>query len=315
MAFAQKILRSTFTLKAPNTFAGTGKNTLAVSGLKTQVTVKNAGMFAGCHLDLVVYGMTLSQMNDIAILGIQLQTQAVLGNQVTVEASSDGGENFFTVFIGTVQSTYADLSGMPDAVLRMNANSIAAINVAPVPPTSVNGTVNVATLLQSLATQGGLNFENNASINITIRYPYLWGSVYDQIKELCAAADINWMVDGVTLAIWPKSGSRSTGGGQVVPIVSAATGLVAFPSYTPNGILLKTLFNPAIIFGGEIQVQSTLLTSAQSAPVATATPQAFPPNGVYTVNGLDHELESWVPNGKWFSDIQAINPAYFVVPQ
>jgi len=311
MAFAKKVLRVTFTL-VNGTFAGTGQNTLTVSGLRTQVTVKNAGMFAGCHLDLVVYGLTFSQMNDISILGIQLQTQAVLRNQVTVEASSDGGASFYTVFIGAIQTAYADLAGMPDAIFRLTANSIAAINVLPAQPGGINqGAVSVATLLSSLAQQAGLQFENNANINVTLRYPYLWGSVYDQIKELCAAAGINWSVVNNTLAIWPKNGSRS-GNGATVPIVSAATGLVAFPSYTPNGILLKTLYNPAILFGGSIEVQSKLLTAAAGTALAAAV--ALPINGVYAVNELDHELESWVPNGKWFSDIQAINPAFFVVP-
>ncbi len=311
MAFAQKILRVTFTL-SNGTFAASGNNTLSVSGLKTQVTVKNAGMFSGCQLTLAVYGMTLSQMNDCST--VQPQAVAIYQNHVTVEASSDGGANYSTVFIGTVMQGFTDLTGMPDAVFRCTANSVAGVNVQSAAPGGINAAVNVAVLLQSLCSSANppLNFENNG-VNVTIRNPYLWGSVGDNIKELCDAAGIAWVIQNGTLAIWPKSGSR-TPAGAVVPIVSAATGLVAFPSFTPYGVLLKTLYNSSIVFGGQIQVESELLTNALAQSAGVSKILKLPSNGIYTVVSLDHELESWVPNGKWFSDIYCWT-GLVVVPQ
>jgi len=44
--------------------------------------------------------------------------------------------------------------------------------------------------------------------------------------------------DGVpkTLIIWPKGGSR----GGSIPLVSRDTGMIGYPSYTQNGIVVST---------------------------------------------------------------------------
>ena len=310
MAFAQKLLRLTFTLAQGATFAGTSSDTLTLSGLKTQASISNVGQLQGCQLTLAVYGLTLSQMNDLSTLGPQLGV--IKRNIVKVEASIDNG-GWSAVFEGVIQTAFADLQGMPDAVLRVTANSIAALVVEPVEARSINGAVNVAGVLQLLAAQATppLNFENNAGVNVILRNPYLWGSVHDCIKELCEAAGINWVIQNHTLAIWPRNGSR-TPAGMAAPIVSSATGLVASPTYTAFGLLLKTLFNPAVLFGGAIQVQSALTTNAAAQGAAVAQALKLPVDGIYQVVQLNHELESWVPNGHWFSSIYASTT--FVVP-
>ena len=83
------------------------------------------------------------------------------------------------------------------------------------------------------------------------------------------------------------------------PIVSPQTGMIGYPAYTAYGIMLKTIFNPSIGFGQQIQVQSSLQ----------------PACGNWAVYGLDHALDEEMPdNGLWESDILAYNPKFPTPP-
>jgi hypothetical protein len=77
-------------------------------------------------------------------------------------------------------------------------------------------------------------------------------------------------------------------GGTAV-LVSPKTGMHGYPSYTIDGIFVRTLFNPSILFQSTIEVQSELT----------------PACGIWAVQRLDHDLDSLVPHGKWFSSINA----------
>lgn len=87
------------------------------------------------------------------------------------------------------------------------------------------------------------------------------------------------------LAIWPRFGSRNT---QNIPLIAPPPdgGMIGYPSFTQQGILVRNVFNPNIAFGGKVQVK----TNEQAAQRA---------KGVWTVYKLDLALESQVPKGKW----------------
>jgi hypothetical protein len=73
--------------------------------------------------------------------------------------------------------------------------------------------------------------------------------------------------------------------GGTVPLISPATGLVGYPTYSDMGITIKTLFNPFIRLAQLVTVESSL---------------AFA-NGSWGAYYVRHELESQTPNGKWFT--------------
>jgi hypothetical protein len=135
----------------------------------------------------------------------------------------------------------------------------------------------------------GLAFENSG-VTGKLSNPYFPGSARSQAQACARAAGISMIIDNGKLAIWPKNGSRN----GAVPLISPQTGMIGYPSYTALGIMLKTLFNPSIGFGGKIKVQSEL-------PAAC---------GEWAVYSLDHDLEAMMPNGRWFSTVMAYNPKY-----
>jgi hypothetical protein len=155
------------------------------------------------------------------------------------------------------------------------------------------GSVDAAEVLQQLAGQAGLNFVNNG-VSVQLSKPYYSGAIRTQIQECIEDAGISGIIDDGTLTIWPGNGARAGS----VPLISPETGMVGYPTYTGTGIVVNTMFNPNVLSGAEVEVKSSL-------------PQAC---GHWNVVTLVHDLESEVPNGKWFTQMQLAAPGLVVIP-
>jgi hypothetical protein len=98
------------------------------------------------------------------------------------------------------------------------------------------------------------------------------------------------IVDDGTLAIWPQGGTR----GGVVPVISAKSGMVGYPTFTSRGVAFRCLYTPTISYGTTVQVESALT----------------PACGKWVVYRLIYSLESETPGGAWFADVEAGAPGY-----
>jgi hypothetical protein len=285
-SFVQRAIDVTFT-RATGVFAEGGKNTLTLSGLRcSAVITKNGGASWGA-LDLRVYGMTLSTMNDLSTLGMLVTTDQK--NSVSVFAGNVGSA-LGLVFEGTIYQAWTDFRQMPEVPFVVSGQTGLTAAVTPVAPSSYTGAADVAVIMASLATQMGLAFQNSGVSGVVLSNSYLSGTALQQAKNVAQHAGINLDIDANTLYIWPKNGSK----GGAVPLISPSTGLIGYPTYTANGIDIEVLYNPSITFGGKVQVQSSL-------------PQAC---GTWQVYGLTHDLESITPGGAWKSSVRLVSPQY-----
>jgi hypothetical protein len=285
MPLIQRLVDISFTLGQGN-FTESRTNQVTISGLRVSAKIVKAGGNSMGEAQLLIYGMTLSLMNQLSTLGMIYQL--VQRNLVTITAG-DNQNGMGTVFVGTITNAFADFQASPDVPFHVMAHAGMTESVLSIPPSSFSGSSDVATIMSGLAAQAGLKFENNG-VSAKLSNPYFSGSVRSQIKDCADHANIKWTIDNGTLAIWPKTGSR----GGSVPLISPDTGLISYPAYTHYGLLLKTLFNPSIGFGGKVQVKSNL----------------FKADGTYIVLGITHDLSSMVPKGPWFSELSLYNPAY-----
>lgn len=301
MTFTKKIIEVVFTLSpvtdAAGTvtndqpvFAGTNSNTVTLTGYRTSVHVTKAGGASMGEAHLSIYGMSLQLMNQLSTLG---RTPVIIGrNLVSISAGDANGLSL--IFQGTINQAFTDLGSAPDGRFDVDAYSLLFQAVQSIPPTSTRGSTDVALIMQNLSTQMGLRFENNGVTDI-IPPIYLAGSAKSQAEELVKLAQIEWnQGDNGTVAIWPKNGSRN----GAIPLISPQTGLVGYPYPSGGGLLgLKTLFNPAINFGSQIRVQSSIT----------------PACGVWTICQLEHALESEMPGGQWFTSLTGTPPGYLAV--
>lgn len=289
MAFVRRKIDVTFSLSpdAKDTkFVGTNSSTVKLSGLRCSARIAKAGGPSDCTMDLTIWGMTKSQMNQLSTLGMQINL--VSKNGVVLEAGDDEA-GMTTRFVGYILAAYADFKAAPEVAFHITAHSGLPQSVIPAVASSFKGSADVATIMSSLATKMGLSFENSG-VTGKLSNAYFSGSYRTQAQACAEAAGISMIIDLGKLAIWPKNGARN---GQI-PVVSPATGLKGYPSYTAYGILLETLFNPSIGFGGKIKVESDL-------PAAC---------GEWAVYNLDDQLESEMPDGAWFTTVYAYNPKY-----
>lgn len=283
----ERLLTFTFVLADGKKFVESGQNTVKLSGLRAKTKIVKAGGPSMGTSQTQIYGMTLSVMNQLSTLGMLVSL--VPRNSITIEAG-DAVNGMAVCFQGTITAAWTDFEGMPEVCFQVEAHTGLAEAVTPAIPTSFKGSVDVATILSGLAAQMGVPFENNG-VQASLSNPYFYGSPRNQALAVVRAAGCSWngMEDG-TLAIWPKNGAR----GGSIPLISKATGLVKIPQYTAQGIKFSTLYNPSIGFGKKLEVQCRLK----------------PASGIWAVFGLDHDLSTLVPNGDWFSRVQAYNPNF-----
>jgi len=287
--FSHKKLDVTFRL-GKGDFGEGGFDTVKLTGLRVSASVIKPGAGGMNTMQMRVWGMKLSMMNRLSTLGLQVigGNLGLGANYVILEAGDDRSNQRSTVFTGTIFNAYADPSGQPDVPFILDASAGADLALKPVAPSSFKGAVDVASAMQTLAGRTNLTFENSGVSGVTVVDPYLPGTAREQIKRLAEMANIEHKIDdNNTLAIWPKGKGR----GNVVVIMSPRTGMVGYPTYTSGAIEVVTIYNPQIVYGTRVKVESVLKMAY----------------GEWEVKVMTHTLDSEVASGNWFTRLHLNN--------
>lgn len=280
MSLTKKKIDVTITL-AEGQFGETASNQVKLSGLRVSAEIQAYGGESQPQAQLRVYGVPLSIINQLTAIG-PINSAILFKNSVLVEAGDDE-IGMRTVYQGSVWQAWGEFDQQPFTPLNIIGLGGLDYSLAPAQPTSIQGSANVADLMQGFAQTMGLAFENNG-VSVLLSHPYLQGSVMNQVKDCAEAAGINYVIDRGTLAIWPADGHRAE---PSPPIISAATGMVGYPKFASNGLYVTSAFNPNLQIGGVMTVQSQI-------PVAC---------GDWRILQLGHSLASETPGGPWFSNV------------
>ncbi len=280
-SFTRKRLDVQFNLANGN-FGG-GGNTYTASGLRIQAQVNATGGVAYSSMECAIFGLPLSVMNQLSTVGKQLNAQ--YQNNVALMAGEEGGQ-MSVVFQGSVFNAYVDAQSMPAVSFRVTGMPGLYEAVKPATPLSVQGTADAATLMRQLAGTMGLEIEDNG-VNVKLANPYYAGSPWGQAEAIARAGNFDLIYEANKMVISPRGKPRQGGS----PVISRETGLVGYPMFNQNVVIVRTLFNPAIRQLARVTVESDLT----------------PANGEWQVMSVHHELESETPNGKWFSVLELIS--------
>src|SRR5215471_1058528 len=125
MSFIKRQLAISFQLQAgpsnaTTQFAESGTNSTSLSGLRSSAKIVKSADPTLNSLNLVVYGMSLSLMNQLTTLG--MQTNLIRPSTVTVQAG-DAFSGMTTVFQGQVAHAWADFNNAPDVPFHVEAYS------------------------------------------------------------------------------------------------------------------------------------------------------------------------------------------------
>lgn len=302
-SFVERAITVTVTL-GTGALGQSGFNTVALAGLRCLTTVQKGTYPSMDHCSVRIYGVPPSIANAVSTLGVALPM--VRGNNAVLIEAGDAVNGMAVVYNGYLSRAWMDYNEAPETALMIEGWGGMEHAIEPMQPISIQGAADVATLMQSIAGRMGWAFENSG-VTVKLSNQYLCGSALKQVHDLARAANIEAYPDTstnpVTLAIWPKTGTR----GGAVPLISAASGLVGYPNYSSQGMTFRTLFNPSIRLAGQIQMQSSVGGAATTVNGSNLVPdgtQSGGPNGSwYVIGPLVHDLSAQVPGGPWFTDV------------
>lgn len=276
----KKRLRFVITLGGTGRFDDKGDNQITLEGYRASADISLAGGIQMGELRAKIYGVKLSDMNAITTFTNKVSTISY----TTVLVYAVDGDAASLCFAGNIVRAYADFQSMPDVFLNVQAQAAFLDVMKAVPPRSYRAPIDVATVAAEICASMGYTLENNG-VTTTIYDHYLCGTGMSQFRDLMTTAQIDWVLDGKVMAITPRGVPRNT----LVPLISAATGLIGYPVFNGVEVNARTLYNPGIQPLGVVKIETDVQRAA----------------GYWEVRSMSHQLESEKPNGAWFTSFKA----------
>lgn len=286
-----------------------------LTGYRCQVEVTNAGLSLGASCNLRIYGLSLPLMNRMSLMpaqieGVQFDMTRTTLNTILVEVGDDE-RGMATIFNGIIWTAFADFSSAPEPAFNITCFDIISAQTTVIDPHSFPTGTSVAGMISQIASDAGYSFVNYG-VNIRSTGPvYVHGTMEEQIKQLNKAYKFiysipNKSLDGSSatqVTIW--SNNLNDIKFDIIPSVSARTGLMGYPSYNNSGISLTSYFDHRIQYMSAFRIDSDFLPSAwvnnQAGQIAP-----MPVNGTWVAKMVTHELDSEIPQGRWFTRVEAM---------
>ena len=101
-------------------FAEGGNQVTLPAGLRMAANIQNAGGLSDGVLNLTIWGMTRSLMNQLATLGLQINN--LPKNLITLTAGTPG--KMSTAFVGYITAAEADFNQMPEPSFQITAHTL-----------------------------------------------------------------------------------------------------------------------------------------------------------------------------------------------
>lgn len=297
MSYERRAIDLTFSL-GKGSFGEADFDIVKVPGLRVRAAITKVGGLSLGAASLQIYGLTSDIMNKLSTLGTIVFLER--RNSILIEAgtvSETGVKNMSVVFRGDIQNGFVDYNSAPSVSFNVLAYTGTLQAAKPATPSSFPGVVNAVDILSSMAKVAGYNFENSGVGVVNLVNRYYAGTIIAQMQQAAKEANISMVIDDNTLAIWPLGGSRD---GEP-PEISPDTGLVSYPSFSSQGIEIRTLYAPGLHFAKKFKI----VNSSQK-----------PANKTWVVTKLSLDLAAEDPSGgPWFCDVEGMPPGFIGPPR
>lgn len=259
-----------------------GANQITVEGLPTSVEIQKQGgderpsctvTIGNLHIDVV------KQLTTLSFRPLQR-----FKNQITVNAG-EVGKQLQTIFIGDFENAYGEFQNAPTMNLMVKAIAAQHGALMATPATSVDGTEQVAKLMEQWAVEAGCTLENKG-VNASVKNVVYRGSPVDKAKTLARDVGIDLIIDDGKFIITPSG--QAVDGNAV--LIDPKHGLLGYPAFSNDGIEFNMIFDPNVKIGGLVKIESIV-------------PRA---SGIWKITKITTKLEAYVPNGgSWNSSVSA----------
>jgi hypothetical protein len=279
-SFREKLIRVTFILASKGaTFPGTQSNQLVIQGLRTSAKVTTVNRQSTLSA-LSIWGMRMEDMNALTVAW-SAPGSLTLNNSLIIEAGTR--DKFSEVFRGTIFEAQPNYDSAPEVTFDAQAMGgyFAAIDVFP--DTSWSGSVSIVDMARKILAGTTFNVVDGGAEG-TLTNPKFTGSRWQQLGIACESTQTDWYVVGNDVVLCPFNKPKTD-----VPalVLSPNTGLIGYPRLERAGLVVKSLFDPALTCGTPIEIRNSIVPYA---------------NGRWFPQKVEHMLEANLPNGKWESE-------------
>lgn len=235
-----------------------------------------------------IYGLTLPVMGQLTTLAFKPLNRR--WNLIEI-AAGEQGTDLPVIFRGCVTVAFADLNGA-SPVLKMEAQVGAYPLLDPAGTVSISGTQDVADFIQSQASQSSFEFQNDG-VQGTLSDMTIYGDPITKARTAADAVGADLILDDDKMILVPKDSVRKAEGS--IPVISAASGMIGYPTFTNQGIQVSSFFRPELHVAAAVRVESIV-------------PHA---SGVWKITQLTHNLSAHNPGssawetsfeGMWLED-------------
>ena len=259
-----------------------GANQITVEGLPTTVDIQKQGGDERPSCTVTIGNLNIDVVKQLTTLSFRPLQR--FKNQITVNAG-EVGKQLQTIFIGDFENAYGEFQNAPTMNLMVKAIAAQHGALMATPATSVDGTEQVAKLMEQWAVEAGCTLENKG-VNASVKNVVYRGSPVDKAKTLARDVGIDLIIDDGKFIITPNG--QAVDGNAV--LIDPKHGLLGYPAFSNDGIEFNMIFDPNVKIGGLVKIESIV-------------PRA---SGIWKVSKITTKLEAYVPNGgSWNSSVSA----------
>ena len=259
-----------------------GANQITVEGLPTSVEIQKQGGDERPSCTVTIGNLNIDVVKQLTTLSFRPLQR--FKNQITVNAG-EVGKQLHTIFIGDFENAYGEFQNAPTMNLMVKAIAAQHGALMATPATSVDGTEQVAKLMEQWAVEAGCTLENKG-VNASVKNVVYRGSPVDKAKTLARDVGLDLIIDDGKFIITPNG--QAVDGNAV--LIDPKHGLLGYPAFSNDGIEFNMIFDPNVKIGGLVKIESVV-------------PRA---SGIWKVTKITTKLEAYVPNGgSWSSSVSA----------
>ena len=259
-----------------------GANQITVEGLPTTVDIQKQGGDERPSCTVTIGNLNIDIVKQLTTLSFRPLQR--FKNQITVNAG-EAGKQLQTIFIGDFENAYGEFQNAPTMNLMVKAIAAQHGALMATPATSVDGTEQVAKLMEQWAVEAGCTLENKG-VNASVKNVVYRGSPVDKAKTLARDVGIDLIIDDGKFVITPNG--QAVDGNAV--LIDPKHGLLGYPAFSNDGIEFNMIFDPNVKIGGLVKIESIV-------------PRA---SGIWKVTKINTKLEAYIPNGgSWTSSVSA----------
>lgn len=288
-SFTKKMLEARITLAEGGFNPGTGEavNTKIVRlGMDAEISKPGGKEKPKCTLR--IYNLPLDDMQVLTTLAFD--PLAIKKNRLTLMAGDANGMT--QAFVGDIISAVPRFAADASSVFEIEAVTGYVASVTPVAPLTAEGAQDVSTLLRGLAGQMGFIYIDRG-VSVTVRNVALVGGPMEQARQLADAARIDLILDDGEMIAVPRGELRRDDAEGSTPVLRDRTGLIGFPGFDAKGIVGKCLYEPRLVLGGPVRIESMV-------------PKA---SGLWRVSSVSHGLQANHGNARaWETSFKATYP-------